>query len=115
MDECSPYSWDIENSGSGTALAKWISLDNIGETSAGQFQRLETNPAGKALTQIGDPAIPALKDVLQHGSLRERRNAYFALNLIGSPRAKAAMRDRLGVEEDSDLEDYIQKSTKAPN
>jgi hypothetical protein len=32
-------------------LAKWIVLDNINEISAGQFQWLENNPAGKALSQ----------------------------------------------------------------
>lgn len=94
------------------ALAKWISLDSVGETSAGQFERLQTNPAGKALAQIGDPAIPSLVSVLGTGTVRERRSAYFALNLIDSPSAKAAMRDRLDSEDDASLRDFLEKALR---
>ena|SRR6516165_476627 len=46
------------------ALAKWLTIDNIGEISTAGFMRMENNPAGAALVQIGDPAIPAVITVL---------------------------------------------------
>ena len=39
------------------ALSKWISFE-MGETSMAIFSRLDDNPAGKALSQIGDPPSP---------------------------------------------------------
>jgi HEAT repeat protein len=94
------------------ALAKWISLDNVGETSAGEYQRLETNPAAKALSQIGDPAIPALVNVIEHGTTREKWSAYFALNLIASPRAYAAIHDRRELEDDPNIRAFIDKTDR---
>jgi HEAT repeat protein len=92
------------------ALAKWIGLDNIGEITTAGFVRLETNPAGKALSEIGDPAIPALVGILEHGSSRERRSAVYALNLIASPRAKTTLREHLKREPDENLREFIEKA-----
>ncbi len=92
------------------ALAKWLTIDNIGEITTAGFVKLETNPAGKALSEIGDPSIPALVGVLDHGSLRERRYAVYALNLIGSPRAKNTLREHLKREPDDSLREFIQKA-----
>lgn len=88
------------------ALGKWISIDSVGDTSIAQFMRLDTNPAGKALSQIGDPAVPTLTDVLTRGTTRERRNAYLVLNAIGSPRAQAVLRDYAAHEQDAELRDF---------
>jgi len=83
---------DLRIAGAAPALAKWISLDDVGETSAGAYQRLETNPAGKALSQIGDPAIPVLVNILHNGTAHERQNVYLVLYAIGSPLAKFTIR-----------------------
>jgi hypothetical protein len=92
------------------ALTKWLTIDNIGEVTTAGFMRLQNNPAGAALVQIGDPAIPAIVRVFDHGTLRERRYAVYALNLINSKGAKSALRERLNREPDKDLRDFIQKS-----
>jgi hypothetical protein len=92
------------------ALAKWLTIDNIGEISTAGFMRLENNPAGAALVQIGDPAIPAVITVFDRGTLRERRNAVYVLNQINSPSAKRALREQLNREPDEDLRDFIRKS-----
>jgi hypothetical protein len=94
------------------ALAKWIGLDNVGETSAGEYQRLETNPAGKSLAQIGDPAVPALVNVIEHGTSREKWSGYFALNLIASPRSYAAIHDRRDSEDDPTMRAFIDKTDR---
>jgi len=92
------------------ALTKWLTIDNIGEITAGGFIRLENNPAGKALAEIGDPAVPAVARVFDRGTLRERRYAVYVLNLINSPSAKATLQERLSREPDKDLREFIRKS-----
>lgn len=91
------------------ALAKWLTIDNIGEITTASFTRLENNPAGAALVQIGDPAVPAIVQVLDHGTLRERRYAAYALNLISSVNAKSALQQHLNREPDEVLRDAIRK------
>lgn len=91
------------------ALAKWLTIDNIGEITTAGFMRLETNPAGAALAEIGDPAIPAIVQVFNSGTLRERRHAAYALNLINSANAKSALQQHLNREPDKVLRDAIRK------
>jgi HEAT repeat protein len=88
------------------ALAKWIDVDNVGEISWGLLRNLETNPAGKALAQIGDPSVPALVSILEHGTVSERHTAYLALGLIHSVALRAAIRDHL-VHENADFQKVI--------
>lgn len=94
------------------ALAKWIGLNSGGTITLAQEARLETNPPGKALAQIGAPAIPTLVGVLDHGNLYERWNAAYALNLIGSPQAKTALRDHLKREQDPTMRDFIERALR---
>lgn len=72
--------------------------------------RLDSLPAGKALSQIGEPAIPTLVGILNAGTRPEKWVAYRALFLIGSPRALKELRDHLGHETDQDLMLEIQKA-----
>lgn len=95
------------------ALAKWLTIDNIGEMTAAEFINLETNPAGKALAEIGDPAIPALTQVFAHGSLRERRYAVYVLRLINSPSAKTSLRHQMEREPDESLRDFVRKTLQS--
>jgi hypothetical protein len=92
------------------ALAKWLTIDNIGEISTAGFIRLENNPAEAALVQIADLAIPTVIAVFDHGTLRERRYAVYVLNQINSSSAKGALREQLNREPDEDLRDFIRKS-----
>jgi hypothetical protein len=91
------------------ALTKWLTIDNIGEITAGGFTRLENNPAGKALAEIGDPAVPAVARVFDQGTLRERRYAVYVLSLINSSSAKSALQEQSHREPDKELRDYIRK------
>lgn len=68
---------ELKIAGSAPALAKWLTIDNIGEISTAGFMRLENNPARAALVQIGDPAIQAVRTVFDNGTLRERRYAVY--------------------------------------
>lgn len=95
------------------ALAGWISANAAaGTITLGEAAKLANEPAGKALVEIGDPSIPSLADVLAHGSLDQRWNAFYALNLIGSPKAKAALRDHVRDEHDPNLRKVIQRAVQ---
>jgi len=96
-----------------SALAKWIRLNTgTGTLSLGQEAKLAHYPAGQALVQIGAPAVPALVGVLKRGDLYERWNAAYALNLIGSPEAKVALRNHLGREPDPTVRDFIERALR---
>ena len=92
------------------ALTKWLTIDNIGEITTAGFMRMENNPAGAALAQIGDPAIPAIVRVFDQGTLRERRYAVYILNMINSPNARKALRKQLNREPDKDLREAVRKT-----
>lgn len=91
------------------ALAKWVGADGVGpnEITNAEVYRLDTDPAARALAQIGDPAIPTLVVVLHSDKVAARRDAVFALRLIGSPQAVSALRDQETRESDPELHKLI--------
>ena len=96
------------------ALVKWMDQP-VGGPEGGTLSSLEhllPFQAGRALAKIGEPAIPALSDVLKTGGSRPRWVACRALNMIGTPRAIRALTDHLGQESDPELKTYIEKVTK---
>ncbi len=93
------------------ALAKWISVSTGGGISTlSDAASLENNPAGTALVQIGNPAVPVLQRLLQQGNQNERWRAFYALRRIGSPGAKAALREYAAHGSDKSLADFINKA-----
>jgi hypothetical protein len=94
------------------ALAKWVGLvvgSPAGSTLAERV-RLDGFPAGKALAQIGEPAVPALAQILAKGNPRERWVAYRALTLISSNSARTALRDHLDREPDPNRKLEMEKA-----
>ena len=94
------------------ALAKWVGLvvgSPAGSTLAERV-RLDAFPAGKALAQIGEPALPVLAETLAKGDPRERWVAYRALILIGSTRAITVLREHLDRESDPNLRLEMKKA-----
>lgn len=95
------------------ALARWLDVwGGEGSITLTQEVRLEDKPAGKALAQIGDPAIPSLVGVLKHGRLNQRWTATFALYDMNSPAARKALEEHLRRETDRTLRDFIKKARK---
>ncbi len=93
------------------ALAKWLGLDSGSEISDMHREaKLEHSAPGKALFQIGDPAVPYVQAALAHGTSRERWTAAYVLNRIGSEKARAAMRDSLPEQTDETLRWFINRS-----
>ena len=92
------------------ALAHWIGLNTGGTTTFAQYERLENNLPAKALVQIGDPAVPAVRDALEQGNLRQREIAIRTLKLIGTEIATAALRAHLAREPEQRLRKMILQS-----
>lgn len=93
------------------ALAKWVSVrTGGGMTTLSSESGLINSPAGTALVQIGDPAIPALQETLEHGELHTRWDSARALVLVNSPKAKAALREHSLRESDQSLAAYLEKA-----
>ena len=94
------------------ALAKFIAERSSGPTETlSQESNLTAYPAGLALVKIGDPAVPAIGEVLERGNLFERVRAIYALNLIGSSKAKAVLSQHAPHEPDEGLRDFIGRAT----
>jgi hypothetical protein len=86
---------ELKLSETAPALVKWINFQTGGMVGMAIWERLDNYPAGKALSQIGDPAVPTLEGVLQNGTEEERSVAIRALSLIHSSAAKAALEAQL--------------------
>jgi HEAT repeat protein len=97
------------------ALVKWIGVlaSESGGESLAERAGLEPFAAGKALAQIGESAVPALVDVLEKGSTRERTVECRALVKIHSPAAITALRDHLSREQDQSLKLDIQRAVES--
>jgi HEAT repeats len=94
------------------ALTKWIGLpmsDSPGGSLA-ERTRLEPFPAGRALVQIGEPAVPTLTAVLERTDWRERWVAYRALDMIGTPSAIKALRAHVDHEPDQTLKSEMRQA-----
>jgi hypothetical protein len=92
------------------APTKWIGLplsDSPGGTLSERVM-LEPFPAGRALVQIGEPAVPTLTTVL--ADWRGRWAAYRALDMIGTPRAIEAVRAHIDHEPDQALKNEMRQA-----
>jgi hypothetical protein len=89
------------------ALAPWINWRNPGPVGLSLEARLVFCPAAKALSEIGDPAIPVVQRVLNSGSPEEHARAVRVLCIIHTPNAKAALHDHLPHEADPDQQTMI--------
>lgn len=72
--------------------------------------RLENDIVARALADIGDPATPAVADVLANGDTRvlRLRAAWILIN-INTPAARKAMSDRLQIETDPGIKQLLEK------
>ncbi len=75
----------------------------------------ENREAIHALVEIGEPAVPAVIEVLQHGKADQRKYAAVVLGFIGSREAQAALREVLARETDSEVHRYIEEALDPPD
>lgn len=77
-------------------------------TTFGTYMRLDDDIVAKALSQIGDPAVPAVTELLNRRDREVRRRAVLILTNIGSAAAHKALQDRLPKETDPRVKDLIE-------
>lgn len=94
------------------ALAPWVGWRAPAPLLPAMEEQLLFHPAAKALAEIGDPAIPVLKRVLNSRNPEEHAKAVRALCIIRTPNAKAVLRDNLAHESDRDLQTMIKNALR---
>ena len=86
--------------------------DGVGDITFYRLATLQNDSPGKALAQIGDPAVPAIASVFDNGDRTARLRAVYVLRTIDSPSSTEALRRQLSVEKDPGLQRLIENSVK---
>jgi hypothetical protein len=113
---CQPWKNAVELAGklkigeAAAALARWINWRDEGPFGLSLEARLVFYPAARSLADIGDPAIPALQNVLNSGNPEEHFRAVRVLCIIHTPKAKSVLQDDLVHESDPDLQAMIKRA-----
>jgi hypothetical protein len=76
------------------------------------IERLDNDIVAKTLSQIGDPAIPSVINLLSSTDTRTRARVVLILRNIGSPAARKALQERLPHETDPEVKKLIQDSLR---
>lgn len=100
---------ELKISQAAPALTKWIGLTRGAWETMGSEENLYLSETGRQLVQIGEPAVPALREGLRNSDTSVRFRVINALFLIDSPDAKDALRGHLAQESDPQLADYLKK------
>jgi hypothetical protein len=95
------------------ALVKWISYRTSSLMTSSRAEGLTTSPAGTALLQIGDAAIPALRQVLKQSESKPNMDATYALIQMNSPRARAVLRDYAARVQNAEVREFIHNRLEA--
>lgn len=94
------------------SFLRYFSL--AGRTDLGATMRLENDPAGRALVKIGQPAVPAVAEILEQGNRQARFRASRILLNIGTAAAIQALRNQIPEEKDPGVRGFITGYVKGP-
>jgi HEAT repeat protein len=72
-----------------------------------RFAELRDDPVARALSEIGEPALPALSVPLESPSVDVRRRAIRILLRIKTPQSRAMLQQRVSKETDVELKKYL--------
>jgi HEAT repeat protein len=93
------------------SLQKALSLGKVGgpmQITLSTEIRLDDDIVSKALSEIGDPAIPAVSRPLASEDKRSRRRAVLILRNMGSPASRKVLQDHLQQETDKIVRELIE-------
>lgn len=94
-------------------VAMVVRQDTVGGSiTFAQEMRLDDDPAGKALVEIGEPSVGPVAQVLERGNRQARWRAALILMNIGTPAAVQAVRNRIPKEQDPDLRRFMESFFK---
>jgi HEAT repeat protein len=95
------------------ALVKWIRFRDSNLSGQNADSLLLYTPAARALADIGEPSVPAMRDILEHDTAAggidsdRRLQAVYILGLVGTPEAKAALREYAANGQDAGLVEFV--------
>lgn len=96
------------------AIPQLVSLlyqDNTGgPVTLSRVMRMENDPVGKALVEIGDPSVPAVANALGSSDRGTRFRAALVLININSASAQLRLQEHVQRESDPGLKSLIEKS-----
>ncbi len=92
------------------SLGKWVGFEDSQEYTNSQIFQLNLNPAAKAISQVGEPCVPALASILSKGNERDRYFTVITLDKIHSPAAMAALSNHVLSEPDPVTQRLMQHS-----
>jgi HEAT repeat protein len=98
------------------SLRKAISRGLLGGPANMTFSReidLDDDIVAKALSEIGDAALPTVTELLNSGDPKERRRAVLILRNMTSPAAHKALQNRLQYESDPRIKDLIETGLRS--
>ena len=98
------------------ALEKALGRGPLGapmNTTFGTQMQLEDDAVARALSEIGDPAIPAVASRLGNGDEKMRRRVVLILTNIGSSSSHKALKDWLPREHDSKIRYLIESALRS--
>jgi HEAT repeat protein len=98
-------------------LQKALSLGKVGGPHVATFtteMRLDDDIVAKALSQMGDAAIPVARDLLASQATKDRRRAVLILRNMGTPAAHRVLQDHLPIETDPANRDLIESWLRSP-
>lgn len=75
--------------------------------------RLDDDLVAKALSQIGDPAIPVAMNLLGSPDKKARRRAVLILGNTDTPAARKVLQDRLSHETDARIRELIESGLRS--
>lgn len=91
------------------ALARGIDRITNGTITMGSWTHFKNRAGVSALLAIGEPAVPAVVEVLKQVSPEQRRIASFVLANIGSEAAVTALKEAIKKETDPQVREYMEK------
>lgn len=96
-------------------LMQALSRGSIGQGSVsfGEYMRLDTDLAAKALAEIGDPSVPEVAKLLTSPDRRVRQRAVLILRNISSPRSREVLNEHLSHETDPQIKDLIEAGLRS--
>jgi hypothetical protein len=95
------------------ALVKQISYRTTPVTTSTSVEGLTTSPAGTALLQLGDAAVPALRGVARRGDANPNMDAVYALLLINSRKSREVLKEYADTTPNPEIRKFIYSGMEA--
>ena len=98
------------------SLVSALALGPLGapvNTTFGTQMQLQDDAVAKALSQIGDPAIPDVTNLLENGDQKMRRRVVLILTNVDSSTSRKVLKDRLKQERDPKIRYLIESALRS--